>query len=79
MWMLDTPFMIVAGLLTGVVFGVLLQKAHVTRYEVIVGQFLFKDFTVLKVMLTAIVVGAVGVFRSDVVRRIADDDLDPCD
>ena len=24
-------------------------------------------------------VGAVGVFRSDVVRRIADDDLDPCD
>lgn len=62
MWMLDTPFMIVAGLLTGVVFGVLLQKAHVTRYEVIVGQFLFKDFTVLKVMLTAIVVGAVGVY-----------------
>ena len=25
------------------------------------------------------VIGAVGVFRSDVVRRIADDDLDPCD
>ena len=24
-------------------------------------------------------VGSVGVFRSDVVRRIADDDLDPCD
>ena len=23
--------------------------------------------------------GAVGVFRSDVVRRIADEDLDPCD
>ena len=61
MWMLDTPFMIVTGLITGLVFGLLLQKAHVTRYQVIVGQFLFKDFTVLKVMLTAIVVGAVGI------------------
>jgi hypothetical protein len=43
--------------LTGLVFGFLLQKGGVTRYNVIVNQFRFKDFTVLKTMLTAIVVG----------------------
>jgi uncharacterized membrane protein YedE/YeeE len=51
-----------AGLLFGVVFGFLLQRSGVTDYDVIVKQFLFRDFTVLKVMLAAIVVGGVGVF-----------------
>jgi uncharacterized protein len=60
--MFDTHTMIVAGILTGLAFGFLLQKAHVTRYSVILGQFLFKDFTVLKVMLTAIVTGAIGIY-----------------
>jgi len=50
------------GALTGLVFGFLLQKGRVTRADVILNQFLFRDFTVLKVMLTAIVVGAVGVW-----------------
>lgn len=50
------------GAFTGLVFGFLLQKGGVTRYDVIVNQFRFKDFTVLKTMLTAIVVGAVGVY-----------------
>lgn len=53
---------IAMGVLTGVIFGFLLQRAHVTRYSTIVGQFLLKDFTVLKVMGTAIVVGAIGIF-----------------
>ncbi|MBL4702447.1 MAG: YeeE/YedE family protein, partial [Phycisphaeraceae bacterium] len=42
--------------------GFLLHKAGVTRYQTILGQFLFKDFTVLKVMLTAIITGAVGIW-----------------
>lgn len=50
------------GALTGLVFGFLLQKGGVTRYNVIVAQFLLRDFTVLKTMLTAIVVGSVGVY-----------------
>lgn len=50
------------GAITGLVFGFLLQRGGVTRYSVIAGQFLLKDFTVLKVMLTAIVVGAIGVY-----------------
>jgi uncharacterized membrane protein YedE/YeeE len=45
----------------GVVFGVLLHRGGVTHYNVIVNQFRFKDFTVLKVMFTAILVGAAGV------------------
>lgn len=51
-----------AGLLFGVVFGFLLHRGGVTEYDVIVKQFLFRDFTVLKVMFTAIVVGGIGVF-----------------
>jgi hypothetical protein len=45
----------------GMVFGWLLQRGGVTNFNVIVNQFLFKDFTVLKVMLTAVVVGGIGV------------------
>ena len=50
------------GALTGFVFGFLLQKGGVTRFSVILGQFLFKDFTVLKIMLTAILVGGIGIY-----------------
>ena len=33
------------GLMTGFLFGFLLQKGYVTKYPVIVGQFLLRDFT----------------------------------
>lgn len=56
------PAQRILGLVTGIVFGFLLQKAGVTRYEVILGQLLLTDFTVLKVMLSAVVVGMVGVY-----------------
>jgi uncharacterized membrane protein YedE/YeeE len=56
------PDLLWAGLLFGFLFGVLLHRGGVTDYNVIVKQFLFRDFTVLKVMLTAIVVGGVGLF-----------------
>jgi uncharacterized protein len=49
------------GLGIGILFGFLLQKGGVTRYDVIMGQLLLTDFTVVKVMLTAIVVGKIGV------------------
>jgi len=60
--MFDSLTLILAGIGTGLVFGFLLQKARVTRYATIVGQFLFTDYTVLKVMLTAIVIGSIGVY-----------------
>jgi len=49
------------GLVFGIVFGFLLQRGGVTQYDVIVGQLLLEDFTVLKIMLTAVVVGAIGL------------------
>jgi uncharacterized protein len=45
----------------GVVFGCLLHRGGVADYDVIVNQFRLRDFTVLKVMFTAIIVGGVGV------------------
>jgi uncharacterized membrane protein YedE/YeeE len=58
----DSPRQLVLGLLFGIVFGFLLQKGGVARYEVLMGQFLLTDFTVVKVMLTAIIVGMLGIF-----------------
>jgi hypothetical protein len=48
---------VVLGLVTGICFGFLLQKGGVTDYGVIEGQLLLVDFTVLKVMLSAVMVG----------------------
>jgi uncharacterized membrane protein YedE/YeeE len=50
------------GLIFGVAFGFLLQKGGVAKYHVLMGVLLLDDFTVVKVMLTAIVVGCVGIF-----------------
>jgi hypothetical protein len=51
---------VLLGLFFGILFGFFLQKAGVVRYEVVVGQLLLTDFTVLKVMLSAVIVGTVG-------------------
>ena len=53
---------LVLAVVFGAVFGLLLQRGRVANYNVIVNQFRFRDFTVLRVMLTAIVVGGIGVF-----------------
>jgi uncharacterized membrane protein YedE/YeeE len=55
-----TPALALA-VLFGIVFGFLLQRGRVTDYNVIVNQFRLRDFTVVKVMLTAIIVGGLGV------------------
>ena len=52
---------LVLAVVFGFVFGLLLQRGRVANYDTIVNQFRLKDFTVLKVMFTAIVVGGVGV------------------
>ncbi|MBN1889268.1 MAG: YeeE/YedE family protein [Thermoflexales bacterium] len=50
------------GLAFGIVFGFLLQKGGVTKYDVIIGQLLLTDFTVVKVMLSAVLSGMIGVY-----------------
>jgi len=57
-----SPTLLVTGALTGLVFGFLLQKGGVTRFNVIVGQFLLRDFTMIKIMLTATIVGGIGIY-----------------
>ena len=52
---------LVLGVLLGIVFGFLLQKGGVAKYHILIGALLLEDFTVMKVMLTAIVVGMVGI------------------
>lgn len=53
---------LLAGMVFGLIFGFLLQKGGVGKFNVLVGQLLLQDFTVAKVMLTAILVGMIGVF-----------------
>ena len=50
------------GLAFGIVFGFLLHKGGATKYDVIIGQLLLSDFTVLKIMLSAVLTGMIGVF-----------------
>ena len=49
------------GLITGVAFGILLQQGRVLRFEKQVGAMLLRDMTILKFMLSAIIVGTIGI------------------
>jgi uncharacterized protein len=60
--MFESPSQLALGLITGIAFGFLLQKGRLAKYQTIVGQLLLKDWTVFKVMASAILVGAVGVY-----------------
>ncbi len=53
---------LVSAILFGLAFGFLLQKGGVGKYNVLLGQLLLQDYTVVKIMMTAVVVGMVGVF-----------------
>ena len=49
------------GLITGVIFGFLLQKGRVLRFDKQVGAMLLKDMTIIKFMLSAVIVGMIGI------------------
>ncbi|HBJ85043.1 MAG TPA: YeeE/YedE family protein [Verrucomicrobiales bacterium] len=53
---------LLTAILFGLAFGFFLQKGGVGKYNVLIGQLLLQDFTVAKIIMTAIVVGMVGVF-----------------
>ncbi|MCK5801186.1 MAG: YeeE/YedE family protein [Lentisphaeria bacterium] len=50
------------GLFTGIVFGALLQQGRVVRFENQIGAMLFRDMTIFKFMLSAILVGMIGIY-----------------
>jgi hypothetical protein len=60
--MFESPDKLALGLITGVAFGFLLQKGGVADYQTILGQLLLRNWIVVKIMSTAIAVGAVGVY-----------------
>lgn len=53
---------LVLGLVTGIIFGFLLQKAQILRFEKQVGFMLLKDMTIIKFMATSVLVGMVGIY-----------------
>jgi uncharacterized membrane protein YhdT len=52
---------LILGSITGIAVGVLLQQGRVLRFEKQVGAMLLKDMTIVKFMLSAIIVGTVGI------------------
>jgi uncharacterized membrane protein YedE/YeeE len=52
----------VIGLIVGLFFGFLLQKGEVLRFERQVGFMLLKDMTIIKFMMSAVLVGMVGIY-----------------
>jgi hypothetical protein len=54
-------FDVAKSLLLGFLFGWSLHKAGLTHYARIVNVYRFRDWTVLRFMLTALVVGAIGI------------------
>lgn len=60
--MFEEPSKLLLGLLTGILFGFFLQKGRAAKFSVITGQLLLRDWTVVKIMLTAVAVGSVGVY-----------------
>lgn len=53
---------LVYGLITGILFGFFLQKGRVLRYDKQVSALLLQDMTIVKFMLSHIVVAMVGVY-----------------
>lgn len=53
---------LLAGLITGVLFGFLLQKGRVLRYDKQLGALRLQDLTIVKFMATTVLVGMVGVY-----------------
>ena len=52
---------LINGLITGIIFGFLLQKGRVVRYDKQMGALRLKDMTILKFFFSAILTGMVGV------------------
>ncbi len=58
------------GLAFGIVFGFLLQKGGATKYDVIINQLLLTDFTVVKIMLSAVVTGMIGIHALKAMKKV---------
>jgi hypothetical protein len=62
LWAKEIKMSLIYGVITGIIFGFLLQKAQVLRYDKQLGALRLIDMTIVKFMLSAIVVGSIGVY-----------------
>jgi uncharacterized membrane protein YedE/YeeE len=53
---------LIYGLVTGIFFGFLLQKGRVLRYDKQLGALRLMDMTIVKFMLSTVLVGMVGIY-----------------
>ena len=53
---------LLTGAITGILFGFLMQKAQVIRYDRQLAALRFQDMTIVKFMLTTILVAMVGIY-----------------
>ena len=53
---------LIYGIITGILFGIFLQRGQVLRYDKQIGALRLLDMTIIKFMLTAILVGTVGIY-----------------
>ncbi len=75
-WLEASQGKLAAGLVFGLIFGFLLQKGGVAKFDILIGVLLLENFVVVKVMLTAIIVGLVGCY---LLRRFGMIELDIVD
>jgi hypothetical protein len=54
--------MLAYGLVTGLLFGFFLQKGRVLRYDKQLGALRLLDMTIVKFMLSSVIVGMVGIY-----------------
>ena len=54
--------MLLYGVITGILFGFLLQKGRVLRYDKQLGALRLLDMTIVKFMLSTVLVGMIGVY-----------------
>jgi len=53
---------LILGLATGIAFGFILQKGQALKFRKIIDALRLKDFTIWKLMFTAIGVGMIGIY-----------------
>lgn len=53
---------LIYGLVTGILFGFIMQKAEVVRYDKQLGAMRLIDFTIVKFMLSTIIVAMIGIY-----------------
>lgn len=53
---------LIPGLIPGIIFGALMQSSRVIRYDKQLGALRLIDMTIVKFMISAVVVGSIGIY-----------------